>query len=62
MLTFLGVAFLIYAGMNFDELNKEWHAFPHSIGLGRMLMLAGARDDPVTPTILATDPAKIGLA
>ena len=41
MLAFLSVALTIYAGMHFYALNKVWLAFPHSMWLGSVLILAG---------------------
>lgn len=41
MLTFLSVAFLIYASMHLYALGKVWLSFPHSWTLGLALALAG---------------------
>lgn len=41
MLTFLGVAFLIYGGMHLYAFSKVWLVFPHSWGLGLTLVLGG---------------------
>lgn len=41
MLVFLSVAILIYGSMHLYAFGKVWLAFPHSIGLGLALMLAG---------------------
>lgn len=39
MLTFFGIAFLIYGGMHLYALAKVWQAFPHSSQLGAVLVL-----------------------
>ena len=41
MLTFLGVAFLIYGGMHAYAFSKVWLAFPHTAQLGLALALLG---------------------
>lgn len=41
MLTFLSVALLIYGSMHLYALGKVWLAFPHSFGLGLVLILTG---------------------
>ncbi len=41
MLTFLGVAILIYGSMHFYALSKIWGAMPHSSGLAVALIVSG---------------------
>ena len=41
MLTFMSVALLIYGSMNLYAFGKMWLAFPHTFGLGMVLILAG---------------------
>lgn len=41
MLTFMSVALLIYGSMNLYAFAKVWMAFPHTLGLGLALILAG---------------------
>jgi len=41
MLTFMSVALLIYGSMNLYAFSKVWLAFPHTLGLGLALTLAG---------------------
>jgi hypothetical protein len=42
MLTFLGIAFLVYGCMHLYALSKLWLALPHSSGLAIALLLAGS--------------------